>query len=114
MRIVTLIAGFLCVAAVLLDAFQTIILPRRATGRFRLTRIFYIVTWRPWVFFDQAASRPPQARILLQLLRTHVADFSARAVGRRHGRGLRAHLLCAWAARSTTPRKVPAFDPTST
>jgi hypothetical protein len=51
MRIVTLIAGVICLFAVLLDAFQTIILPRRATGRFRLTRIFYIVTWRPWVFF---------------------------------------------------------------
>ena len=50
MRIVTLIAGVVCLFAVLLDAFQTIILPRRATGRFRLTRIFYIVTWRPWVF----------------------------------------------------------------
>jgi hypothetical protein len=35
---------------VLLDAFQTIILPRRATGRFRLTRIFYIATWKPWAF----------------------------------------------------------------
>ena len=53
MRIVTLIAGVICLFAVLLDAFQTIILPRRATGRFRLTRIFYIVTWRPWVFFTQ-------------------------------------------------------------
>ncbi|MDR3773126.1 MAG: potassium channel family protein [Terracidiphilus sp.] len=53
MRILTLIAGVLCLFAVLLDAFQTIILPRRATGRFRLTRIFYIVTWKPWVFFTQ-------------------------------------------------------------
>ncbi|HXR40382.1 MAG TPA: potassium channel family protein [Terracidiphilus sp.] len=53
MLIVTLIAGVLCLFAVLLDAFQTIILPRRATGRFRLTRIFYIVTWRPWVFFTK-------------------------------------------------------------
>ena len=51
MRIVTLVAGILCYFAVLLDAFQTIILPRRATGRFRLTRLFYIVTWQPWVFF---------------------------------------------------------------
>jgi len=50
MRILTLIAGILCLVVVLLDAFQTIILPRRATGRFRLTRIFYILTWRPWVF----------------------------------------------------------------
>ncbi len=53
MRIVTMIAGVICLFAVLLDAFQTIILPRRATGRFRLTRIFYIVTWRPWAFLTK-------------------------------------------------------------
>jgi hypothetical protein len=50
MRILALISGIVCLVVVLLDAFQTIILPRRATGRFRLTRIFYIVTWHPWVF----------------------------------------------------------------
>jgi hypothetical protein len=50
MRIVILVAGILCYFAVLLDAFQTIILPRRETGRFRLTRLFYIFTWNPWVF----------------------------------------------------------------
>jgi hypothetical protein len=50
MRIVTLIVGILCIFAVLLDAFQTIILPRRASGRFRLTRLFFIATWKPWVF----------------------------------------------------------------
>ena len=49
MRVLALIAGIVCLVVVLLDAFQTIILPRRATGRFRLTRIFYIVSWRPWV-----------------------------------------------------------------
>jgi len=53
LRIVTLIAGVFCVFVVLLDAFQTIILPRRATGRLRLTRIFYILTWRPWAFFGK-------------------------------------------------------------
>jgi hypothetical protein len=51
MRIFTLIAGIVCLFAVLFDAFQTIILPRRATGRFRLTRMFYVATWRPWAFF---------------------------------------------------------------
>jgi hypothetical protein len=51
MRVFTLVAGIVCLVAVLLDAFQTIILPRRATGRFRLTRIFYTLTWRPWVIF---------------------------------------------------------------
>ena len=51
MRILILAAGVGCVFIVLLDAFQTIILPRRASGRFRLTRIFYAATWRPWAFF---------------------------------------------------------------
>jgi hypothetical protein len=50
MRIISLLAGVLCLFTVLIDAFQTIILPRRATGRFRLTRLFYIATWRPWSF----------------------------------------------------------------
>ncbi|MBT9331367.1 potassium channel family protein [Paracidobacterium acidisoli] len=48
MSIPGLIAGILLILYALLDAFQTVILPRRATGRFRLTRIFYIVTWMPW------------------------------------------------------------------
>lgn len=50
MWILPLLAGIACLLAVLLDAFQTIILPRRATGRFRLTRLFFLMTWRPWVF----------------------------------------------------------------
>jgi hypothetical protein len=37
---------FLCV--VLLDAFQTIILPRRPAGRLRITRLFFLATWIPW------------------------------------------------------------------
>jgi hypothetical protein len=48
MRTVTTFAGILCILIVLLDAFQTVILPRRAAGRLRLTRLFYIVTWMPW------------------------------------------------------------------
>jgi len=47
MHIAALIAGIACLWIVLLDAFQTIILPRRASGRFRLTGMFYFVTWRP-------------------------------------------------------------------
>jgi len=38
----------MCCLAVFVDAFQTIILPRRATGRFRITRMFFIATWTPW------------------------------------------------------------------
>jgi len=59
MRVFALVAGVVCLLIVLLDAFQTIILPRRASGRFRLTRIFYVITWKPWVLF---ARRLPGAR----------------------------------------------------
>ena len=48
MQTFSFIAGVICILSALLDAFQTIILPRRATGRFRLTRLFYIFTWTPW------------------------------------------------------------------
>jgi len=48
MRTLAWIAGFVCLSTVLLDAFQTIVLPRRPRGRFRITRIFYMVTWIPW------------------------------------------------------------------
>ncbi|MGA2808502.1 MAG: potassium channel family protein [Terracidiphilus sp.] len=53
MQIATFLLGVACLFAALFDAFQTIILPRRATGRFRLTRLFYRVTWTPWVFFTK-------------------------------------------------------------
>jgi hypothetical protein len=49
MRLIALIAGVLIILGVALDAFQTVILPRRPTGRFRITRFFYILTWTPWV-----------------------------------------------------------------
>ena len=48
MHIVPFCAGIVCIFVALFDSFQTVILPRRAIGRFRITRIFYIVTWFPW------------------------------------------------------------------
>ncbi|MGB9403270.1 MAG: potassium channel family protein [Candidatus Acidiferrales bacterium] len=48
MRSFEAIAGVLLLLAVLLDAFEAIILPRRVTRRFRITRLFYRTTWKPW------------------------------------------------------------------
>ncbi len=48
MRIIAGVAGVLFLLAVGLDTFQTIILPRRPAGRFRITRLFFLVTWGPW------------------------------------------------------------------
>jgi hypothetical protein len=58
MRILAFVAGVVCLFIVLLDAFETIILPRRAVGRFRLTRLFYIATWTPWVFVVKRFRNP--------------------------------------------------------
>jgi len=48
MPVLAWIAGLLCLFTVVVDAFQTIVLPRRPRGRFRITRIFYLLTWLPW------------------------------------------------------------------
>jgi hypothetical protein len=58
LRIVALIAGVVCICGVLWDAFQTIILPRRATGVIRLTRWFFLATWRPWRFLARRIPTP--------------------------------------------------------
>src|SRR5580704_13828511 len=49
------ITGLLCCLAVALDAFQTIILPRRPAGRFQITGIFFLATWAPWVAMAERA-----------------------------------------------------------
>ncbi len=48
MRIAASIMGLVFCLGAVLDAFQTIILPRRPTGRLRITRVFYIATWPAW------------------------------------------------------------------
>ncbi len=55
MYLLALLAGTACCLGVALDAFQTIVLPRRPTGRFRITRLFFVATWAPWVSFAQRA-----------------------------------------------------------
>jgi hypothetical protein len=49
LKIFAVILGVLLILMVLWEAFETIVLPRRVTRQFRLTRFFYRATWRPWV-----------------------------------------------------------------
>jgi hypothetical protein len=51
LHVLALISGVVCCLAVFVDTFQTIILPRRPRGRFRITRMFFIATWHPWAAF---------------------------------------------------------------
>ena len=45
------IGGILLFVTVVWDAFEAIILPRRVTRKFRLTRLFYKTSWRVWKLF---------------------------------------------------------------
>jgi hypothetical protein len=64
MHLAALILGIIFTGGVALDAFQTIILPRRPAGRFRITRIFYLATWTP---LSAIAPHIPNKRIREQL-----------------------------------------------
>jgi hypothetical protein len=48
MHIASVIVGVYLIFVVLLDAFETVVLPRRVRRQFRLTFLFYRNTWRPW------------------------------------------------------------------
>ena len=48
MRIFVGILGLLLMSATLWETFESIILPRRVTRRFRVARLFYKVTWAIW------------------------------------------------------------------
>jgi hypothetical protein len=47
-HIVAAVFGVVIIWAVLLDAFETVVLPRRVRRHFRLTAWFYRRTWIPW------------------------------------------------------------------
>lgn len=65
MHLPWLIVGIACLVSVLLDAFETVILPRRATGQFRLTRLFYGMTWRPWRWASTRVRHPRKRETML-------------------------------------------------
>jgi hypothetical protein len=47
-HIVGVVAGIAVILVVLLDAFETVVLPRRVLRNFKLTAYFYRRTWIPW------------------------------------------------------------------
>jgi Ion channel len=48
MKTVITLVSVLIILAILLDAFETVVLPRRVTRKVRLARAFYRVTWIPF------------------------------------------------------------------
>jgi hypothetical protein len=48
MHALAIIVAAVVICVVLLDAFETVVLPRRVQRNFRITSWFYRNTWRPW------------------------------------------------------------------
>ncbi len=48
MEILAAIVGVILIFGILTDSFESIVLPRRVSRRFRLSRFFYMATWAPW------------------------------------------------------------------
>jgi hypothetical protein len=59
------ILAVVLIAVILLEAFETIILPRRVSRRFRLTRYFYLSIWKPWVVTARAIENRKRREALL-------------------------------------------------
>ncbi|MCL5282752.1 MAG: potassium channel family protein [Planctomycetes bacterium] len=65
MAFVATICGVVLIAVVLWEGFETVILPRRATRRFRLTRLFYRHTWLLWARLVTAVIPPRRQEMAL-------------------------------------------------
>src|SRR5208337_3695714 len=58
-------AGVAIFLIVIWDAFEAIILPRRVTRKFRLTRLFFKTTWTIWRFLASLISSKKSREALL-------------------------------------------------
>lgn len=59
------LAGVAVFLIVIWDAFEAIILPRRVTRKFRLTRLFYKATWTTWKFVSNLIKERKKREALL-------------------------------------------------
>jgi hypothetical protein len=65
MHAVSLVVGLILIATVLWDAFETVVLPRTVTRRFRLARLYYRSTWIPWKALARTIRRDGRRELFL-------------------------------------------------
>src|SRR5689334_18564144 len=58
------VMGGVLIAIVLWDAFETVVLPRRVSRRFRLARVFYRTAWRAYRPLGRDANGEPRETYL--------------------------------------------------
>ncbi|MDZ4806446.1 MAG: potassium channel family protein [Candidatus Eisenbacteria bacterium] len=62
---VPVVVGTALILIILWDAFETILVPRRIGRRVRLTRYFYLATWRIWRFVARRVRKPSRREGML-------------------------------------------------
>ncbi len=67
MRLVVGLGGLALILVVLIDAFESVLLPRRVTHAYRLNRLFYRITWRVWRWMARLISSPRHHETFLSL-----------------------------------------------
>ncbi|HJR07624.1 MAG TPA: potassium channel family protein [Pyrinomonadaceae bacterium] len=67
MRLLVAILSVAIVVAVLWDAFETIVLPRRVTRRLRITTFYNKVTWKPWLMLTRLIRTRKRREMLLSV-----------------------------------------------
>ena len=60
-----IVFGVIIICVVLLDAFETVVLPRRVTRHFKLTAWFYRRTWIPWRKIARSIRTPSRQQSFL-------------------------------------------------
>jgi hypothetical protein len=65
MHLLAGIVGAVVISLVFLDAFETIVLPRRVQRQFRLTSWFYRNTWVPWLLIARVFRNPSRREVYL-------------------------------------------------
>ncbi|HEV2238501.1 MAG TPA: ion channel [Ktedonobacterales bacterium] len=67
LQMVATLAAVLLIALVLWEAFETVVLPRRVSRRFRLTRVYFRVTWRAWSAVARRVPSPERRELTLAI-----------------------------------------------
>src|ERR1700693_3631866 len=65
--VLAVVAGALIIAGVLWEAFETIVLPRRVSRRFRFAVLVYRATWLPWRIVAHAIRKASRRETLLSV-----------------------------------------------
>jgi hypothetical protein len=65
MHVVSAIAGIVLILLVLLDAFESVVLPRRVHRSFRLSRWYYRRAWHNWSFVARHIKSPSRREAVL-------------------------------------------------